>query len=356
MKTQGLLAVFVLVALGSVSVHAKGRVNCAPAVPVDVCSLEDKIYTGTDFKSTQEVRAVMVGLKQLLMAHVSDSSVVQDHIVGLVEHVVEEAHEARAPREILAEAEGQPNLVSIHEKLAKYETQKGPIVPLDWALPDDIQYFVFNTMRHYNPVKDRTEFDFGIFGILNQPGSIEQVQVIRYPNEVVLDRQAGIGDWTEGHLDTSEPIIQFGAESQPVGQKEGLYLLNVKARGKPMVNGWFVLSRTTASASVVVRSPSPGEVYRTGAPTFRWSDFKSPEFKPFNQRKRMLGIHWRGAGIHEGLWHTSEVYPNSSESDRVNGLENGSYAFKAQFEERWFFGSLLIGRGATTEIPFSVSK
>ena len=62
-------------------------------------------------------------------------------------------------------------------------------------MPDEVMYSVFNTTRGYNSVKDRTTFDFGIYGVIKGENIVEQVQVIRYPNEVVLDLQAGIALW-----------------------------------------------------------------------------------------------------------------------------------------------------------------
>ena len=41
--------------------------------------------------------------------------------------------------------------------------------------------------------------------------------------------------------------------------QDGLYLLNVKVEGKPMVKGWFTLSKTTSTALPVIEIPLPGQ-------------------------------------------------------------------------------------------------
>jgi len=350
--------------LGSVSSFAQSV--CPFGLPDDVCALETKIYTNTDFKSTEDVRSVMVGLKQLLMNHVTDTNVIQDHILGLVEQVVGQAHEVRAPREILAEEVGQPDMIGVYDQLSRYESEKGPIVPLDWELPSEFMYVVLNISRTYNPVKDRTEFDWGLLCLLKTEKVVEQMQVIRYPNEVIFDRQAGIGTVSDGLIGKQKvPTFRIGSEEGASAPKEGLYLLNIKVKGKPMVNGWFVLNRTTATTNVVVRSPSPHEVMRTGNPTFQWDRYESPEFKPFNQTKRILNVYSLNGGHRGNIWWSSAVYPglgdsvnltNAPNETGVSDLKNGNYTFRVNFEERWFFGGLLIGRHAVTEVPFSVKK
>jgi len=87
--------------------------------------------------------------------------------------------------------------------------------------------------------------------------------------------------------------------------------------------------------------------------------------KSFNQKKRRLSIYDRGPGADNNVWGSSVVYPDASDSvtlssapniDGTTDLKNGTYAFKARFEERWFFGGLMIGRATRIETPFSVAK
>jgi hypothetical protein len=366
---SSLIQVFLTVALGFfVAAPARfsfAQSTCAPLLPRDVCELENQIYTQTDFKKTEDVRAVMLGLKALFMAHVNDSVVVQDHLVGLTEHVLEAAFEARAPREILGAADGQPHLLKIHDRLMKYEKEHGPIVPLDWRAPENLFYLVPAVTRVYNPVKDRTYFNFDVFAVAKEENSVEQLQLIRYPNEVIMDRKAGIGIWDEGHLaPNSWPNFTLGTYNLPKAPKDGLYLLNIKARNQPMIHGWFILTRATSSANPTIQAPSPNEKLHTSDPMFRLADFTSPEFKPFQMKKRILKIWQRNTEDDKSVWSSAQVGPVASavtvseapNRTGVSSLENGSYALKASYQERWFFGDLLIGRHSTTEVPFKIAK
>src|SRR4051812_43405041 len=79
---------------------------CPPLLPKDVCRMQKQVYLETDFKQTDSVRAAMVGLKDLLIRHDGAAAVVREHILGLVDHVIEKAHQERAPWPILATATG----------------------------------------------------------------------------------------------------------------------------------------------------------------------------------------------------------------------------------------------------------
>jgi hypothetical protein len=344
------------------SARAFAQSACSPNLPQDVCSLEERIYNNLDFKNKDDLRSVMVGLKGLLVNHASDSLVVQDHILGLVDQVVEEAHQVRAPQNILNQAKGKPNLFGIYDQLKSYWAKNGPIVPLDWSLPEEFRYFVVEPLRRYYSETGKTRFQLTLFSWLSDVQLVEQVQIIRYPNEVILDRQAGIGSWG-GHSDQDSKDGQISANTSytDTPPRDGLYLINVKVKDKPMVNGWFVLSRTALSSTPVVQSPMPNEVYHTATPTFNWSDFRSSESRPFESRKRVLAIYDHVEGSDKD-WGVAETDPDSSQSATVNStggassLKEGGYDFNIRFEERWFFGGLLLGRQMQTTVPFSVAK
>jgi hypothetical protein len=337
---------------------------CAPAVPDDVCSVEQAIYVQTDFTDTDQVRQDMVSLKQLLMKYDSADSTLKEHILGLVDQVVEQAHEVLAPRDILAQATGKENLTGIYDALKKYEDTHGDIVPLDWRVPQGIRYLVFDNNRHYKSATDRTTYDFGFFTVLDKGASLEQLQLIRYPSEILIDKQSGIGEWDTGTMKGGFPYISIGSGVVDHSAKDGLYLLNFKVAGQSMVNGWFIVSRGSSTADPSIQSPAINATAGHN-PTLTWTDFKSPEFRVFEQRKRYVRVSKEDTDSSRSVWSLSQVYPDATQSvtvgqdvtrGNVTSLSEGNYSLQVNFEERWFMGSLLVGRNSYTAVPFSVMK
>jgi hypothetical protein len=353
---------FIIAALLAAIPSAFAQTPCSPDVPDDVCQIEQAIYVQTDFKNTDEVRHLLVSLKDLLIKHDGDSSAIKEHILGLFDQVVEESHEVRAPKNILAQAQGQPNLFKIYDQLTAYQKQNGPIVPLDWSLPEEIHFLVSDNTRRYDADTDRTRYDLGLFGVLAQGASVEQVQLIRYPNEIIIDKQSNIGECKDGSL-ADAPYISCGSDTPNLPGSDGLYLLNIQVKGKPMTHGWFVMSRTQVSATPVVQVPVLNQNYKTSTPTFHWLDFKSSEYRGFEQRKRQLSVFEHSSHSSTQRWSFYEIDPDSSESKTIGvsgatgatSLLPGNYSFHAGFEERWFFGSMLLGRVGTTNVPFTVA-
>jgi hypothetical protein len=329
---------------------------CSPLVPDDVCLMEHLIYEQTDFRKTEDVRRDMVGLKNLLIAHDGDSSTIKEHILGLTGHVIAESNEVRAPHDIISQADGQPTLFGVMAQLEAYEKANGPIVPLDWTVPQGMHLLSFNASREYDAESDRTFYQASFYMPLEQAGIIEQVQLIRYPNQIIVDKQAGIGNWGE-EINLGIPCATLSTRrTSPI--EDGLYLLNLQVHGQPRVNGWFILSQSASSATPIVRSPTPHEVFRTGLPTFRWVDFKSPEYRPFELRKRMISTYGNNSptGVAQ-QWSKNSTNPDASESITPDpALTAGNYSFHLGFQERWFLGGMLLGRSSATRVNFSIGK
>jgi hypothetical protein len=337
---------------------------CAPAVPDDVCSVEQMIYVQTDFTNTDQVRQDMVSLKQLLMKYDAADAMLKEHILGLVDQVVEQANEVRAPRDILAQATGKENLTGIYDALKKYEDTNGDIVPLGWRVPQGVRYLVFDNNRHYKSATDHTTYDFGFFTVLDKGASLEQLQLIRYPSEILIDKQSGIGEFGTGKMQGGFPYVSIDCGTDDHVAKDGLYLLNIKAAGQPMVNGWFILSNGSPTMDPSIQSPTVNATVGHN-PTLSWMDFKSPEFRGFEQRKRVVRVNKEKADSSKSVFNFTQVYPDETQSitvgddlspGNVSSLGEGNYSLGVNFEERWFMGSLLVGRNSYTTVPFSVMK
>jgi len=353
-----IFGIFILIAqLG----HAQS--NCAPQLPTDICAFENKVYTETDFKKTKDLKQVMVELKNLLMKYSSGSALVQDHILTLGGQIVEEAYNQRAPKSILALADGKRNLLDMLKKLRKWEAKHGQIVPLDWQLPKGFTIGITALTRSYDVSTDRLRFAVSFFSILDRSLEIEQFKVSRYGGSVVIDKAAGIGDWNQGLMSWGDrPYVSAGSSHQDSPMQDGLYLMNIKIKGQKVVEGWFFL-HGASTTSPVVMSPQVNQKYTTANPIFNFQDFTSSFISPSDSRKLTVSI------FHEGdnkqVWNTSYINPKNITSVTLGqdgnqfgdkALVSGSYRMNLAFEERSYFGDLTIGRVINTTVPFGIAK
>lgn len=336
--------------------------TCPTGIPADICQFETKVYTSTDFKNTDQVRQVMTGLKALMMAHSADSSMIQEHLLTLADQIVEEAYNQRAPKSILALADGKRMLTDMLKVLKPWEAKNGQIVPLDWHLPKGFVIAVANLDRSYDVASGRVRFGISFFASLDQQLEVEQFQVIRYPGAVVIDKNAGIGSWNAGATQLQVPYLSASSAWQESPFQDGLYLLNIKVKGQDAVNGWFYLHGTSATSPVVL-SPQINEKLHTPTPTFTFQDFKSNAKLSSDHRKRSLAIYREGDN--QELWNTKIINPlngtrltlgQDANQNGVNALVAGSYRLNLSFEERSYFGDITIGRLSNTTVVFGITK
>jgi hypothetical protein len=333
---------------------------CPPTLPEDVCKLEEQLYLHTDFHQTGQVREVMVGLKNLLIAHHQGDESLREHILGLVDHVVEEAHAVRAPKSVLELATGQPLLFPMDRKLREWEKTHGAVVPLDWELPEGVRLLDLEIGKSYDPQTDRTEYEVGLWGGADAVGQVEDLRVTRYPDQPLLDKHK-LGGWhesvmSEGTGDRKLVLFSLGAGDLEAPPREGLYLLDLKLAGQPPVKGWFILARTTPTSLPVVKSPSLGQAFSDARPRFRWLDFHSPQHRAFEHRKRIMSV--RRLVDDSSAWRTIEINPPGQTSlASPVPLRAGEYVFNVSFAERWLTaGGFFIGRKSDIGIPYRVVR
>ena len=336
--------------------------RCAPNLPKDICELEQTIFLKTDFQKTNEVEKDMLELKQLSMKYDSGPKVFLDHILGLADYVSSEAHRIRSPKHLFSAIDGKPNMMWMMPKFREFQRKNGAVLPVGWELPDEIDTIVFTVDRKQRPA-NQTQFVFGSWIALEKPISIDQMQVIKYPNEVILDKVKKIGNWDGGNGPGDTSHFSFFTQGQDSPMREGLYLLKLKLTGQPEVNGWFFINHADASASPVIQKPSINETFATANPTLQWLEYRSPKYSNFEQRKRTFHI----SSETDSKFDESFAVINPSDSSKlvlgkdsrwpeVKGLNPGDYYFTVRYEERSFFGDLLVGRSSTNGVPFRVKK
>ena len=235
----------------------------------------------------------------------------------------------------------------------------------DWQMPKEITYSGFEIQRKLNLPQGRVGYSRAVFVGVEDGSSLEQLQVIRYPDEVIFDYVAKIGDWYVDHSKTDKETDYWaGGSNSSKPFAEGLYLLNIKIKGQVATQGWFVLANKNSSANPVVLSPSANQLFADGKPQFNWNQFQSPEYQA-GERLR-VGVKISQAGGEEediaGLTladrqATSYKYGDKSVTEEFNGpdqLASGNYNFRLFCRETERFGEFMIRRTSSTKVPFSV--
>lgn len=252
------------------------------------------------------------------------------------------------------------NAVELLEKA--YSVKSGSPIPVDWTLPKEITDMKVK-------VRHTRRFEQGAYGLKVQGNMLErnliqQLQIIRYPDQIVLDRKGKIGDWSEIEEPKDGIYFELDGPNTPEPAADGLYLLNLEMRDGRVVNGWFILSHLVSSETPTVLSPAHGQHFTTANPTFKWDNFYSPEYQSFERRNLWMGITTAEPPTfaYNEVWTLFEPSPTRTEvtvgteaaAMGVKQLKEGRYAVLVGYSEIRRFGPLKLARGSLTVIPFSV--
>jgi hypothetical protein len=267
---------------------------------------------------------------------------------------------------------GKNHPLVVKNVLGLYATaQKAGIlndVKVDWQIPAELKYLNVSAHRRYLYDSGRVRFFMSVGANLTEPDILEQLQVIRYPDEVILDKLGHVGEW-KNQTWAGQPTfwISENWHNQPV--KEGLYLINIKVKNQSMVQGWFIITDENSSASPVIKTPELNQVFNSDQPNFIWKAFHSPEFKAEEKTKVTFKIIREESNLYEEIVNADLTpSPDSKElqfqvGDRasaksyegINNLIPGIYQFVLGYREQHHFGDLLVTRVSTTKVPFSVA-
>ena len=230
-------------------------------------------------------------------------------------------------------------------------------IPVDWNLPSEIMRM--NADLSYVSIQDELEYDFRVKGEMLGLGSLSQLQIVQYPSKVILDKQAGIGQW-------DEKLTEEGAHFELKGKRskepipEGLYLINIEVANGNRTNGWFIVSDMASTATPKFLYPSNGETVKTGNPTIRWSDFKSPEYKNSDLTSHSLWIETEETK--ENQWDFYQFNGRTTQTTvgtdplgkGVKSLANGSYFMVLTYNEGRKFGDMRLRRTSKAMTTFNV--
>jgi hypothetical protein len=252
------------------------------------------------------------------------------------------------------------NGLALLEKAYAYRNGSG--IPVDWRLPVEITKLKATVIYFRKPHEEN--YGFKVAGTAVALGTVKQLKVTRYPDQVVLDKQAKVGEWEEEVDPDDGPSFELDGPHSVKPVEEGLYLVHMELANGNNFDAWFILSNMASTDTPVVRTPCVGETFTTRNPTFKWEDFKSPEYQGHESRSIWMtavkaeppGFDWIQAWtMYEGdPIRTQATIGLEKDGVGVKQLENGRYNFYLGYKEQRRFGELRLGRQSFTVTPFHI--
>lgn len=261
------------------------------------------------------------------------------------------------------------NVLGVYQNA--YDNLPSHTLPANWHLPNELKHMRIATRRS---TKDETSYSLTLKCVVTKPGIIKQLRITRYPNEVLFDKLAGIGEWQEVPIHTlksrpTPPNLQLETKMSSKPYESGLYLLTIELKNGSKTNGWFIVDNNmTASASSELLVPSNNQTFKTGNPTFKWTSYYSPEYKSYEKRILWIGANKIESSGHEKIEKWSFYLENPSiqqasvgkEGDfsdtHQHSLENGNYLLQLNYRELRQFGDIEIGRYTTMNRSFKIQQ
>ena len=256
-----------------------------------------------------------------------------------------------------------PNDTLLKENVMKLwagAKQSNSALPSDWMLPKEMKKMQIY-VRHGRS-DETNNYSIKVGGTNVSTALMKQMRVVRYSDQtVIIDKNAKIGNID----DTQHQGLGFLYESPRTHTafETGLYLLSFElTTGTKVDNAWFIIDEDmNATAFPELLTPAVGESFQTGTPTFRWNDFHSPQYKPYESRSTWFAVstspQW---DVVYSYYETSptldqitigSAVPNS---EGVSSLDHGNYTFTLSYTELSGFGEVSMGRMCVTTHSFEV--
>lgn len=366
-KSMSFKKIFFVIIIGTLFLTSVGGAD----VKKDYIQQIHTQFLTTDFKKEEAVKSLMLSLRKALEIAQSakpEDEVAMQNLLKLYDKILLVAQKDRFPKGLIEQAKGQVNLEIIFDKLKSYQQEQGKVIPTGWSLPKEFVTLVVGVDRKLNAFKNNPVYSFGLYGWLQKGSSQpEQVFVQRFSSgSALLNKEKNIGLWSDG-LKWSKPKFSFDfwSDESTMPPAEGLYVIDVKMKDQAKISGWFILRNMSVNESPKITSPYLGEVYKSAHLVVNWKNYISSQFQGFESRKRSLKLWNQKEKDQNLIWRNTQICPDNSEKMNIEvatdndghdsvKIENGNYIFQTDFQERWFFGDLLMQRSATTKVPFSV--
>ncbi|MBS1960898.1 MAG: hypothetical protein JST04_01690 [Bdellovibrionales bacterium] len=315
LSSQALLAFSTLAASVSAEAAPANRFFVDPRFPSEVQAAHELFYQ-------EKFDAMAVEIKTALLKYPRDAAIRQD-VLALFD--------------------------------AAYELRGNGAVNPDYRLPDSVTWMSVADKKRMRSSTGAIAHRFTM-SLDHKAGSeIDQLRVVRYPDAVILDKQAGIGEFEPADEPDGTKNLWAAGPNQREALPEGLYLFDLKMKGQETMHGWFLFSRMTATESPTVTVPAVDQVLATATPTFAWKNFVSSEFRNYERRKVFVAVGYadgREPDLFQFSSKTGGSQPTETTVDKP--LPSDEYVMRVSYRERREFGPLTLSRESDTAVPFTV--
>jgi hypothetical protein len=237
---------------------------------------------------------------------------------------------------------------------SSYELRGNGAISPDWKLPKGVTWMSAAFKKRMNSTTGVIRHRFAMSINFAAGSDVEQVRVVRYPNQVLIDKQAGIGRVDYADEPNNERNIWVASPNQhdPVG--DGLFLFDLKMSGGETLHGWFIGSRTTPSDSPEVLSPTPNQIVTDAQPTFSWKNYVSSDYRNYEVRRVFVAASLANANddAYQRMSSSKETPPTSIQVDKP--LVSGDSVMRVSYRERRTFGPLTLSRESDTAQLFTL--
>lgn len=244
--------------------------------------------------------------------------------------------------------------------LTKANDDRNGVLPADWSLPPGVSELRYSVTRKED--SDNLTFKIRLRIHVASMDTLQQVQLIRYRNDIVLDMKAGIGELDSEADDGGFSMgLQIEEATPPA---DGLYLLRFVLKDGTRREGWFIASDLISSATPLVDAPLRGQVFKHGNPEIVWRDFHAPEAHPYERRGTAVAVTRlndsnKGWDTTWGLYSpirsiTRTIVGKDPEGTSMMTLEPGRYWLSVEGTEQRTFGPMKLRRGSRAGLSFVV--
>lgn len=289
----------------------------------------------TSFAKTSE--------EALMAAHEAYRSEKPGKAARELKYVFERAHENPAVTE---------NALELYDALK----ESGKDVQMDWTIPSEIGRVKVKFRSGLR--SDRRSFDLQVNVDMKTKAAIENLQVVKFPDHIVLDPKAGVGR-AEEEYDSEYDDYQnrFNTSRYPAPLETGLYFLTISLKSGTVVKGWFLTTESSfASTHINLKTPAVGETVEGSNIQLEFDDYKSPEYKPFEKRSFYTEIGRIEGSGYKRVWDKWIGHPNLERVVVNKELTPGNYNLWLSYKEKHRLGDLHLQRQIFVSRPFKVSE
>jgi hypothetical protein len=229
----------------------------------------------------------------------------------------------------------------------------------DWSLPASFDSLTLTESTIVHSDTGVITYKIRINAHLPKAGLIKGLRLERFPKHVLIDKAKHVGVFEET-LDATGADAYF--ETGGVGQAKpfppGLYVLSIKMKKGGSAGGLFYFGKSNSPASPTVTTPSVGEVFANGNPSFAWQNFFSPEYDGKAHRKVYVRVYqgmqnvW--AAYQADADMSSITVGNAPSQEGVSTLTPGPYEAHIVYREVKPVGKMWVGREYRSIVPFAI--